>query len=154
MWGHPGKKLLFMGQEFGQRQEWNFAWQLDWHLLEQPFHAGVQSCVRDLNAVYRREISLHAGDCEAAGFRWIVADDADQSVLAWLRLGRASDPPVVAVSNFTPVPRYDYRIGVPRATGPKFSTPTARSTAVRGSAISARSPPPPSRRTGSRHRWR
>jgi len=114
MWGHPGKKLLFMGQEFGQRQEWNFAWQLDWHLLEQPFHAGVQSCVRDLNAVYRREISLHAGDCEAAGFRWIVADDADQSVLAWLRLGRASDPPVVAVSNFTPVPRYDYRIGVPR----------------------------------------
>jgi 1,4-alpha-glucan branching enzyme len=115
MWGHPGKKLLFMGQEFGQRQEWNFAWQLDWHALEQPLHQGVLACVRDLNALYRREPALHANDCEAAGFRWIVVDDAEQSVLAWLRLGRASDPPVVVVSNFTPVPRLDYRIGVPAA---------------------------------------
>ena len=117
MWGHPGKKLLFMGQEFGQRQEWNFAWQLDWHLLEQPLHQGVQRCVRDLNALYRAEPALHAGDCDASGFRWIVVDDAEQSVLAWLRLGRASDPPVVVVCNFTPVPRYDYRVGVP-TTGP------------------------------------
>ncbi len=113
MWGHPGKKLLFMGQEFGQRQEWNFRWQLDWHLLEQPLHRGVQDCVRDLNAIYKREPALHAADCEGSGFRWIVVDDADQSVIAWLRLGRATDPPVVVVSNFTPVPRTDYRIGVP-----------------------------------------
>ena len=115
MWAHPGKKLLFMGQEFGQRQEWNFAWQLDWHLLEQPFHKGVQACVRDLNALYKREPALHASDCEPAGFRWIVVDDNQQSVVAWVRLGRNSDPAIVVVCNFTPVPRHDYRIGVPHA---------------------------------------
>jgi 1,4-alpha-glucan branching enzyme len=114
MWGHPGKKLLFMGQEFGQRQEWNFQWQLDWHLLEQPFHQGVRDCVRDLNAAYRRESALHAGDCEGSGFRWVVVDDADQSVIAWLRFGRASDAPVLVICNFTPVPRYNYRVGVPQ----------------------------------------
>jgi len=113
MWGHPGKKLLFMGQEFGQHQEWNFRWQLDWHLLEQPLHRGVQDCVRDLNALYRSNPSLHVADCEADGFRWIVADDADQSVFAWLRLGDAEDPPIIVVCNFTPVPRHGYRIGVP-----------------------------------------
>ena len=115
MWGHPGKKLLFMGQEFGQRQEWNFQWQLDWHLLEQPFHQGVRDCVRDLNTIYRRESALHAGDCEGSGFRWVVVDDADQSVIAWLRFGRASDAPVLVICNFTPVPRYNYRVGVPQA---------------------------------------
>ncbi len=113
MWGHPGKKLLFMGQEFGQRQEWNFRWQLDWHLLEQPLHRGVQDCVRDLNALYRGNPALHVADCEPDGFRWIVADDGDQSVFAWVRFGREGDPPVVVACNFTPVPRYDYRIGVP-----------------------------------------
>jgi 1,4-alpha-glucan branching enzyme len=74
----------------------------------------VRDCVRELNALYRREAALHAGDCEASGFRWVVVDDADQSVIAWLRLGRASDPPVLVVCNFTPVPRYNYRLGVPR----------------------------------------
>jgi 1,4-alpha-glucan branching enzyme len=113
MWAHPGKKLLFMGQEFGQRREWNFAWELDWGLLAEPLHRGLLDCVRDLNRCYRGEPALHLLDCEPAGFRWIVADDAEQSVFAWLRLGGADDKPVVVVCNFTPVPRYGYRVGVP-----------------------------------------
>jgi 1,4-alpha-glucan branching enzyme len=113
MWAHPGKKLLFMGQEFGQLNEWNFTGELDWFLLDDPLHAGLRRCVRDLNRLYRDVPALHARDCEAEGFQWIVADDATQSVLAWLRRGDASDPPVAAVSNFTPVPRESYRIGLP-----------------------------------------
>ena len=115
MWGHPGKKLLFMGQDFGQVREWNFDAELDWHLLEQPMHMGLQSLVRDLNRIYRREPALHARDCEPEGFRWIVADDADQSVFAWVRMGAARDQPVVVISNMTSVPRLRYRIGVPAA---------------------------------------
>jgi 1,4-alpha-glucan branching enzyme len=114
MWGHPGKKLLFMGQEFGQSQEWNFNAQLDWWLLDHARHIGVRDCVRDLNRIYRSEPALHARDCEPEGFRWLVADDADQSVLAWLRSGGPADPPVLVVCNFTPVPRTGYRIGLPR----------------------------------------
>jgi 1,4-alpha-glucan branching enzyme len=116
MWGHPGKKLLFMGQEFGQRREWAFAQSLDWHLLgEGPFHAGLQALVRDLNAAYRGVPALHGRDCEAGGFRWIVVDDADQSVLAWLRMGAPGTRPVAVVCNFTPVPRPGYRVGLPEA---------------------------------------
>ncbi len=115
MWGHPGKKLLFMGQEFAQAREWNFSAGLDWHLLDQDAHRGVQSCVRDLNALYRSLPALHASDCEAEGFRWIVADDAAQSVYAWLRFAGPDEPPVAVVCNFTPVPRHDYRIGLPMA---------------------------------------
>ncbi|MGH7120302.1 MAG: 1,4-alpha-glucan branching protein GlgB [Acetobacteraceae bacterium] len=114
MWGHPGKKLLFMGQEFGQTEEWNFAQSLDWHLLEYDFHRGLRDYVRDLNRLCRSEGALYRRDCEAEGFRWIVADDADQSVYAWLRFGGAGDPPVAVVCNFTPVPRAGYRIGLPR----------------------------------------
>ena len=114
MWGYPGKKLLFMGQEFGQWQEWNFAGELDWHLLDHAPHRGVRDCVRDLNRLYRTEPALHARDCEGEGFRWIVVDDADQSVLAWLRLGGAGVPPVAVVCNLTPVPRHGYRIGLPQ----------------------------------------
>jgi 1,4-alpha-glucan branching enzyme len=114
MWGHPGKKLLFMGQEFGQRDEWNFARSLDWHLLEHAPHRGLQSCVRDLNALYRAHPALHARDCEGEGFRWIAADDAESSIYAWLRLGGAS-PPVAVICNFTPVPRHGYIIGLPMA---------------------------------------
>ena len=88
MWGHPGKKLLFMGQEFAQRREWNFDAALDWNLLDHLPHRGVQRVVRDLNALHRDNPALHARDCESAGFAWIVADDADQSVFAWLRSGR------------------------------------------------------------------
>ena len=115
MWAHPGKKLLFMGQEFAQDREWNFAAGLDWHLLENAFHRGVQTCVRDLNCLYRSHPALHERDCEAEGFRWIVTDDADQSVYAWLRLAGPDEPPIAVVCNFTPVPRHSYRIGLPRA---------------------------------------
>ena len=112
MWGYPGKKLLFMGQEFAQVREWNFSGELDWGLLDDPGHAGVLRAVRDLNRVYRETPALHARDCEADGFRWIVVDDARQSVAVWLRLGGPGDPPVVVACNFTPVPRFGYRIGL------------------------------------------
>jgi 1,4-alpha-glucan branching enzyme len=115
MWGYPGKKLLFMGQEFAQRREWNFAGALDWDLLADPAHAGVQAAVRDLNRLYRTTPALHARDCEGEGFAWIVVDDKAQSVAAWLRFGGAGDAPVAVVCNFTPEPRAAYRIGLPRA---------------------------------------
>jgi len=112
MWGHPGKKLLFMGQEFAQPSEWNHDAELPWGLLQDPQHAGVQTLVRDLNRLYRQEPALHQLDCEAGGFEWLVSDDADHSVFAWLRRDAAGRS-VLVVCNFTPVPRTDYRIGVP-----------------------------------------
>jgi len=115
MWGHPGKKLLFMGQEFGQTSEWSEARSLDWHLLQFAPHAGLSLLVRDLNILYREAPALYARDCEAEGFQWLAVDDADQSVFAWLRRGGPQDPPVAVVVNFTPVPRPDYRIGLPAA---------------------------------------
>jgi 1,4-alpha-glucan branching enzyme len=114
MWAYPGKKLLFMGQEFGQVREWNFDAGLDWHLLGQPQHRGLHALVRDLNRLYREYPALHARDCEAEGFQWLVVDDAGNSVLAWLRQDGAGNC-LAAVFNFTPVPRHGYRIGVPRA---------------------------------------
>ena len=113
MWAHPGKKLLFMGQEFGQLREWDFSRELDWHVLDDPLHRGMRDCVRDLNRLYRAIPALHARDCEAEGFQWIAVDDAAQSVFAWLRRGGPDDPPVAVFCNFTPVPRPDYRIGLP-----------------------------------------
>jgi 1,4-alpha-glucan branching enzyme len=115
MWGYPGKKLLFMGQEFGQRNEWNFAAALDWWLLDHAPHRGLRDCLRELNRQYRAEPALHARDCEGEGFRWIVVDDAAQSVTAWLRLGGPGVPPVAVICNFTPVVRHGYRIGLPHA---------------------------------------
>ncbi|MGD1036187.1 MAG: 1,4-alpha-glucan branching protein GlgB [Roseiarcus sp.] len=115
MWGHPGKKLLFMGQEFGQTSEWNSDESLPWWLLDHWPHQGLQALVRDLNRLYRDTPALYARDCEAQGFRWIVVDDAAQSVLAFLRMGGEGDPPVAVVSNFTPVARRNYRIGLPHA---------------------------------------
>ncbi len=114
MWGHPGKKLLFMGQEFAQGAEWSEARALDWHLLEIGWHRGVQRLVGDLNRLYRELPALHIGDCAVDGFAWIEADDAEHSVYAWLRLGRPGDAPVLVVANLTPVPREGWRIGVPR----------------------------------------
>ncbi len=112
MWTHPGKKLLFMGGEFGQWREWNHDRSLDWDLLEEgPFHKGLQSLVRDLNHAYRDTPALHL-DCDSSGFEWIDMSDAENSVLAWLRRGKDGSIAVI-VANFTPVPRYDYRIGVP-----------------------------------------
>ncbi|MCQ4158436.1 1,4-alpha-glucan branching protein GlgB [Roseomonas sp. GC11] len=114
MWTHPGKKLLFMGGEIAQRREWNHDFALDWHLLDQPPHAGVQRLVRDLNQLYRGLPALHERDAEAEGFRWVVLDDAQNSVFAFLRQGREGTPPALVVCNFTPVLRQGYRIGVPR----------------------------------------
>ena len=115
MWGHPGKKLLFMGQEFGQPGEWDFSRSLDWWLADHGLHAGLRLCVKDLNRLYRELPALHARDCEPEGFRWIVVDDMSQSVLAWLRYGGPDDKPVAVICNFTPVPRPGYRIGLPEA---------------------------------------
>jgi 1,4-alpha-glucan branching enzyme len=115
MYGHPGKKLLFMGGEFGQTREWSHDRSLDWHLLAAgPFHLGLQRLVRDLNGVYRRERALHEVDFEPAGFEWVDCNDWQSSVVAFLRRGRDSGDVVLVVSNFTPVVRSDYRVGVPR----------------------------------------
>jgi 1,4-alpha-glucan branching enzyme len=113
MWGHPGKKLLFMGSEFAQENEWNHDVSLDWHLTEDAHHRGVQSVVRDLNRLYRDTPALHERDCEAAGFQWLVSDDRDNSVIAWARRGNDAGSLVIVISNFTPVPRHGYRFGVP-----------------------------------------
>jgi 1,4-alpha-glucan branching enzyme len=115
MWGHPGKKLLFMGNEIAQWREWSEARELDWPLLRHLPHQGVQRLVGDLNRLYRAEPALHAKDAAPEGFRWIDPDDADHSVFTWLRCGTEADPPVAVLCNFTPVPRSAHRIGLPRA---------------------------------------
>jgi 1,4-alpha-glucan branching enzyme len=112
MWAHPGKKLLFMGGEFGQWREWNHDTALDWHLTDEPDHRGMQRWVADLNALYRREPAMHQRDFSAEGFEWIDANDNDNSVLTFLRRGEGGRPMLVAC-NFTPVPRVGYRVGVP-----------------------------------------
>jgi 1,4-alpha-glucan branching enzyme len=113
MWSHPGKKLLFMGGEFGQEREWNHDASLDWHLLDDTFHGGVRALIRDLNAAFRSIPALHERDTDPSGFQWLVADDADNSVIAWARHGLEGSTAIV-VSNFTPIPREGYRIGVPK----------------------------------------
>ena len=114
MWAHPGRPLLFMGGEIAQNDEWNHAGSVDWHLLGYPEHAGVQSLVRALNAVYRAEPALWEQDFDWGGFRWIDPDDADNSVLTFLRFPTSAGRPVACLANLTPVPRPDYRIGLPR----------------------------------------
>jgi 1,4-alpha-glucan branching enzyme len=116
MWGHPGKKLLFMGGEFAQEREWNHDRDLDWLSLEDPFHAGVQRALRALNKLYRSEPALHQRDCDGKGFQWAVGDDRANSVFAFFRYAE-NQPPMLVVSNMTPVPRQGYRIGVPLAGG-------------------------------------
>jgi 1,4-alpha-glucan branching enzyme len=113
MFAHPGKKLLFMGLEFGQWSEWRHDVSLDWHLTDEPLHGGLQRCVADLNHAYRAERALHEVDFEGSGFSWIDCNDWDSSVISFVR--RARDPRdfVVAVLNWTPVVRHGYRIGVP-----------------------------------------
>jgi 1,4-alpha-glucan branching enzyme len=113
MWTHPGKKLLFMGCEFGQPKEWNHDAELSWDLLQDAKHRGVQGAVRALNHVLQTEPALYERDFDPAGFQWVVADDREQSVLAFLRRGHEGTRPVLVVCNFTPAPRYDYRVGVP-----------------------------------------
>jgi 1,4-alpha-glucan branching enzyme len=116
MWGHPGKKLLFMGGEFAHEREWNHDRELDWPSLDDPAHAGVQRLVRDLNRLYISEPALHERDADPAGFAWTVGDDAANSVFGFLRLAPGR-PPILVVSNMTPVPRRGYRIGVPQSGG-------------------------------------
>jgi len=116
MWGHPGKKLLFMGQEWGQPGEWAFDAELPWSQLADSRHAGVQRLVRDLNVLYRDTPALHHLDCESGGFEWIDAHDVERSTYSWIRrdgqdVGAGST--VIVISNFTPVPRPDFQLGVP-----------------------------------------
>ncbi len=115
MWGHPGKKLLFMGCEFAQRMEWNHDSSLDWHLLDNTSHCGVQSLIRDLNHFYRTTPALYQCDREPSGFQWVEMNNADESVFAWLRRGNDADSMVLVIANFTPVERSGWRVGVPVA---------------------------------------
>ena len=112
MWGYPGKKLLFMGQEFAQRREWSEERALDWELMDAPAHRGVADLVRDLNRLYRSTPALHARDCEGEGFEWLIADDADNSVFAWLRKA-PGEPPVAVIANMTPALHTHYRVPLP-----------------------------------------
>jgi 1,4-alpha-glucan branching enzyme len=114
MYGHPGKKLLFMGAELGQWSEWRFEHSLDWHLLQWPAHQGVQRWVRDLNRLLRDEPALHEVDFDPGGFEWIDCSDADNTVAVFLRYDRARERPLLVACNFTPVPRDRYRVGSPR----------------------------------------
>ncbi|MBX9709868.1 MAG: 1,4-alpha-glucan branching protein GlgB [Xanthobacteraceae bacterium] len=113
MFGHPGKKLMFMGSEFGQENEWNHDRSLDWHLLDQDKHRGVQSLVRDLNALYRSLPALHELDCDPAGFEWLVGSDANNNVFAWMRKGNAPRDQCLIVANFSPNVYRGYRVKVP-----------------------------------------
>ncbi|MDM9648860.1 1,4-alpha-glucan branching protein GlgB [Rhizobium sp. S163] len=112
MWGYPGKKLLFMGQEFAQWSEWNEAGSLDWNLLQYRMHEGMRRLVRDLNFTYRSKPALHARDCEGEGFEWLVADDHENSVFAWLRKS-PGEKPVAVICNMTPVYRENYAVRLP-----------------------------------------
>ncbi len=115
MYTQPGKKLLFMGGEIGQWREWNHDGSLEWHLLDHSPHQGLQRWVRDLTTFYRGEPALHELDCDNAGFAWIDCNDAEQNVLTYLRRGTSPDATLLIACNFTPVPRNNYRIGVPRS---------------------------------------
>jgi 1,4-alpha-glucan branching enzyme len=114
MWGHPGKKLLFMGGEIAQWSEWSHDGEIEWDLLQFPRHRGMQRLVQDLNALYAQERSLHQRDTVSTGFRWVIGDDTGNSVFAFLRYGNDDARPVLVVSNMTPVPHHGYAIGVPR----------------------------------------
>ena len=113
MWAYPGKKLLFMGCEFGQWQEWNFEKSLEWEALTAPNHHGVQRLVRDLNIVYQAEPALHEVDFDPEGFAWIDANDTDNSIFSFIRKARSNEHCIIIICNFTPVVRRHYRIGVP-----------------------------------------
>jgi 1,4-alpha-glucan branching enzyme len=113
MWAHPGKKLLFMGGEFGQPGEWNHEASLDWHLLDQPGHRGLHQWIRDLNRTYRSQPALWRADFTHEGFQWVNHADWEQSCVSFLRM--AGDEQLLIACNFTPVPRHNYIVGVPRS---------------------------------------
>ena len=153
MWAHPGKKLLFMGGELAQEQEWSHDRSLDWHLLERPEHAGMQQLVRDLNRVYRDQPALWEVDYDPDGFRWLEANDASHNVLAFARYGADGTDPVVCVCNFSPEVRERYRVGFPSGgRWRRSSTRTRRTTAAATSATSAASSRRPAAGTTSRSR--
>jgi len=114
-YAHPGKKLLFMGQEVAQRSEWSEARSVDWHFLEYDSHRGIQQLVADLNKLYAAEPALHQVDFNWQGFEWIDANDADNSVLSFIRRGKSPDDLIIAIINGTPVVREGYRLGVPNS---------------------------------------
>jgi len=114
MYAQSAKKLLFMGGEIGQRTEWSHESSVDWHLLQHESHLGVQKWVRDLNHLYRGEPALHELDCDPAGFEWVDCNDADQSLISLIRRGRSTDDLILVACNFTPIPRDNYQLGVPR----------------------------------------
>jgi 1,4-alpha-glucan branching enzyme len=114
MYGHPGKKLLFMGCEFAQWKEWDHDEGLEWYVLQYPLHKGTQNWVRDLNHFYKKEPALYESDFSADGFEWIDAQDCEQSIISFIRKGMTTDNIVLIVCNATPVPRHNYNIGVPR----------------------------------------
>ncbi|NWF76475.1 MAG: 1,4-alpha-glucan branching protein GlgB [Nitrospirae bacterium] len=113
MFGHPGKKLLFMGGEFAQWKEWNHEESLEWHVLEYPYHKGILRWVRDLNYLYKNEIALYELDFSDEGFEWIDCADWENSVFSFIRKGKSTKDQILVIYNFTPIPRYNYRIGVP-----------------------------------------
>jgi len=113
MFGHPGKKLMFMGCEIAQEREWNHDHSLDWHLLADARHSGIQSLIRDLNRLYRSQPALYELDCDAAGFEWIITDDADHNVFAWLRKGKDARARCIVVVNFSPNVYYNYKVRAP-----------------------------------------
>ena len=115
MYAHPGKKLMFMGDEFGQGGEWDHDRGLDWGLVNEPLHEGLQRFVRDLNRVYATEPSLYEIDFDPSGFQWIDCNDSENSVVSLIRRSKRPGDFLVAVLNFTPVPREGYRIGVPES---------------------------------------
>jgi 1,4-alpha-glucan branching enzyme len=115
MWAHPGKKLLFMGCELAQQAEWSHERSLDWHLLEQPGHAGIQSLIRDLNRLYKQEPALWELDSDPAGFYWLEPNDADNNVVAFARVSKNGERTAVFVANLSPVPHQNYRLGLPRS---------------------------------------
>ena len=115
MWAHPGKKLLFMGCELAQQAEWSHERALEWHLLEQPGHAGIQSLVRDLNRLYKQEPALWELDSDPAGFYWLEPSDADNNVVAFARVSKNGERTAVFVANLSPVPHHNYRLGLPRS---------------------------------------
>ena len=114
MWAHPGKKLLFMGGEFGQWREWTEEESLDWHLLEAPIHKGVLVLIKDLNKLYQKHGALWEADSDPAGFSWIEVDNAAENILAFRRIAPSNGKEVICVCNFSPVVRESYRIGLPR----------------------------------------
>jgi 1,4-alpha-glucan branching enzyme len=114
MYAQPAKKLLFMGGEIGQWREWAHEESVDWHLLEHPLHRQIQQWVTDLNRTYRSERAFHETDCDPAGFEWIDGSDSQQSTISFIRKSVHADQMILVVCNFTPVPRYNYRVGVPR----------------------------------------